>query len=594
MSGSSNGVPYRTRYAGLVAALTLAAVAALVLSTLVPQPAQAKTYYDVPSNSWYHNYIDDVSNLGIMTGYTIGDVETGEFGPEYEVTRGQVATVLYRMSHDDDSATTVGSQYAQSCPYFYDVRGGEYYTAAVNWCYECGYVTGDTGPGGVSVGTFRPDDNITREELATILWRYQGSPSGSVDIYDWPDGYLVSSFATTAVSWAATNGIMTGGIDSTGTWFLPQDNARRGQMAKMISVMLGLSSSTEPEPTPEPDPEPEPEPEPEEPADPQPTDISGASVFVEDQYYTGGALTPQVTVMLGEVALVEGVDYVVTYANNAAVGTATVTVTGIGDYAGTVSGSFNIIEPEPTYEQLEQQIVDAIITDGMTDLDKITAITEYVAENFDYGSGSSASSMLENGSGSCWASTDLIIDLCSLVGIEASWRTANFMIDGSASGHANAIAKVDGTYYVLDAGFSAAKPRPYTVNQEDCGFTMWGKGNSGTGMVLQYDGWGVSDLAIPEYLTNGYTGEAYLVTYLGYAGTSGYPVLDQRSCFYRSDSDVRTVTIPASVEYISEYFFAGETTLTAIYVDPANPYYKSVDGVLYDMSDNLVHWPSQK
>jgi hypothetical protein len=636
----------------------------VAVSLAVSIPANSITSFsDTPAGSWYltpTNYIYWASSNGIMTGYA----GTTLFGPEDPVTRGQVATVLYRASHDDDSATTDPDSYA-TYSRFTDVGAGVYYTAAIEWCADEGIVTGDTDADGNQIGTFRPNDPVTREELATMLWRWQGRASGTVNLNAWPDGSLVSWFARDAVCWAATKGVMTGSVEPNGVFFFPQHNATRAQTAKMLYMIVngadsgsGESSGT---------------------SDGESTggsstiqkkDLSEARVSaISDQTYTGGAIepkptvaldgrtlaegtdyelsyannvnageatvtvtgkgnyqgtktvsftiraasiskatfssipdqpctgseiTPTVTVTMGGKTLTEGTDYTVSYSNNASIGTAYVKISGKGNYSGAKYIKFNIVFENSKYDNMEKEIIAEIITDDMTGKEKVTAIAEYVAKNFDYGNTSSKNAMLDKGYGNCVASTNLIIDLCKQVGIEAKSRSANFGADGSGAGHVNAVAKVDGTYYILDAGYSGNKPRYYKVIEDPEGITAFGIGGSGNAEVIQYDCWGVEDLVIPEYIVNPYTSEQMHVTELG-TTDSGYSSLDSRSFFYRGDySDVKTVTIPASVESISELFFDNETTLTAIYVAPGNTHYKSVDGVLYDMDGNLIHTPSQK
>lgn len=217
------------RLAALAAALVALALA------VAPAPARAASFPDVGAYDWYANYVSWISDAGVMTGYS----DTGLFGPNDPVTRGQVATILYRMETDGDAATYPGGMESQASTTFRDVPSGAYYTAAVEWCYAQGYVTGDTAADGTPAGTFRPEDDITREELAAILWRLEGSQQGTADLSGWPDGGSVSGWARAAVSWAAGAGVMTGSREPSGTYFFPQATATRAQMAKMVCVVLG-------------------------------------------------------------------------------------------------------------------------------------------------------------------------------------------------------------------------------------------------------------------------------------------------------------------------------------------------------------------
>ncbi len=223
------------------AATALALAAALALTAAVLPGARvalaggASYYSDVSAGAWYvteYDYVGYVTDRGFMTGYA----GTTLFGPEDTITRGQVATILYRIAHDDASAPTDPASYATSSS-FYDVPGGLYYTAAINWCAGQGIITGDTDAAGNPTGAFRPEDPVTRQELATMLWRYAGSPKGGADIYQWPDGGDVMGYAVSAVSWAAGSGIMTGSVQPWGTYFYPAGDATRAQAAKMITQL---------------------------------------------------------------------------------------------------------------------------------------------------------------------------------------------------------------------------------------------------------------------------------------------------------------------------------------------------------------------
>lgn len=112
------------------------------------------------------------------------------------------------------------------------------------------------------------------------------------------------------------------------------------------------------------------------------------------------------------------------------------------------------------------EIFREIVTDDMTDYEKLCAITQYTAENFSYTNEHVRYQhwyeMIENGGGDCWANTDMIHMLCDKAGIQ------NIRHDGSlwdgASGHINLIALIDGTYYKAEAGTSGEKPRTFWVS----------------------------------------------------------------------------------------------------------------------------------
>ena len=140
------------------------------------------------------------------------------FKPEESMTRAMLVTVLWRY----EGAPEAGANR------FSDVPDGQWYTAAVAWAAENGIV------GGVGGGKFEPDGNVTREQIATILFRYaqkKGTASaerGSLSAF--PDASSVSSYAREALAWAVAEQIMNG---SDG-WLLPQGDATRAQVAAIL------------------------------------------------------------------------------------------------------------------------------------------------------------------------------------------------------------------------------------------------------------------------------------------------------------------------------------------------------------------------
>lgn len=155
---------------------------------------QAKSFPDVPRDSWYWEYVDYVSNKGIMTGYN-----DGKFGPLNMFLRAEVATTFYKMS---------GSPSVQYRQYFPDVTAQHPMRNGVTWCYEKGIMTGYEN------GYFGPDSGMTREQFATILYRYAKfrgknvSANGNLNAF--PDANKVSSFAVDGMKFAIQYGIISG------------------------------------------------------------------------------------------------------------------------------------------------------------------------------------------------------------------------------------------------------------------------------------------------------------------------------------------------------------------------------------------------
>lgn len=201
------------------------------------QPASNKTlttelFDDVLAGKWYVDGIRYAYNANIMSGYKSKNGQfTGEFGPNDTLTRAQFATMIYRMS---------GEPYVKYKGMFSDVPDGKYYSDAVEWCASAGLITGYTA-GGVPTGQFGPNDNIQRQQLAVILYRYANylgyyTMEGSAELDSFPDGGKVGSYARDALQWCVYWGILTGSKDNaTGiTYLKPDGQATRAECATMI------------------------------------------------------------------------------------------------------------------------------------------------------------------------------------------------------------------------------------------------------------------------------------------------------------------------------------------------------------------------
>lgn len=198
-------------------------------------PASAPaSFKDVPAGTWYQPWVKYASSNGLMTGLKddLGGY-SGYFDPDAQLTRAQVATVLWRAA---------GSP-SQGSSKFPDTVKGSWYDEAVAWCVSAGVVTGYTS--GPDKGCFRPDRAVTREELATMVWRFaktQGIDVSNPDPTKFNatvDHASVSSFAVEPLKWTAAAGIM-GGVDyGNGQYGLePQGTATRAQAAKVFSVLV--------------------------------------------------------------------------------------------------------------------------------------------------------------------------------------------------------------------------------------------------------------------------------------------------------------------------------------------------------------------
>lgn len=280
--------------------------------------------------------------------------------------------------------------------------------------------------------------------------------------------------------------------------------------------------------------------------------VSGRSALVSKE----GIITPRTEVWywkngFGTTSYVEGAETEISYTD----GLTTVRVT-CGDYVKDIS--VNVSSYAGIYvDNKIKSILAKIIKDGMSQLDQYKAVTKWVAENTDYNYNySSANSMLIYGGGDCWASTNTIIALCEPLGINVKQRRGNQDI-GSGSGHMNAIAKIDGKYYVAEAGYVGKKPRSWNVTEKPEGFSLSGS------TIYQYDG-DARDLVIPSEI-NGRT-----ITGFGNGNSSVF-----------SNQEIDTIHLPATITNIGNGAFDGAKGIKEIYVDRDNPAYCVRDGVLY-------------
>ncbi len=172
---------------------------------------QSGSFIDVSDSDWFASSVEYVSGKGIMNGVT-----SDSFAPKQPMTRAMFATVLYRLSGEavDAPAGT-----------FLDVVEDEYYFDAVAWASGKGIV------GGTGDKAFSPDLNITREQLAAMLYRFSSEPSGYVDLSIYDDAGDISEYARKAMQWCVASGILTGKTTCT---LDPKGIATRAEVAAML------------------------------------------------------------------------------------------------------------------------------------------------------------------------------------------------------------------------------------------------------------------------------------------------------------------------------------------------------------------------
>ena len=180
----------------------------------------SKEFNDVADNAWYAGAVDFASSHDLFRG-----VSEDEFAPQSPMTRAMLATVLFRLEDEPEGAVGVN---------FGDVKDDTWYADAVAWASDNGIVNG-TGNG------FEPNANISREQIATMLYRYVnylGIDTGARgDVSKFKDGKEVSSWASDAMAWAVEVGLFKG--DETGS-LNPKADATRAEVATLMERLIGL------------------------------------------------------------------------------------------------------------------------------------------------------------------------------------------------------------------------------------------------------------------------------------------------------------------------------------------------------------------
>lgn len=176
-------------------------------------------FEDVPAVMWYHDVVYEAAVASLMTGY-----DSSHFAPNDSMTRGMVATVLYRMA---------GSPEVEGSSGFEDVPDGYFYSDPITWAVQKGIVTGYKGD---KEGTFGPNDNITREQMCTMVFRYLDwagyDTSDRADLSQFKDADKVNDYAKEPVEFCVAKGIISGAEN--GTMLNPLNNATRAECAKIL------------------------------------------------------------------------------------------------------------------------------------------------------------------------------------------------------------------------------------------------------------------------------------------------------------------------------------------------------------------------
>jgi hypothetical protein len=191
---------------------------ALIVSA-EPANSWSNPFGDVKEGNWYYSAVQYAAQNGLMKG-----TGSNTFSPELVTNRGMIATILCNL---DGSGETEQST-------FKDVKPGAYYANAVAWAQKKGIIAGYGNE------MFGPDDSITREQLAAMLWKYAGSPAAadSKGLASFKDAGEISAYAQNALAWANQEGIING---KGGGLLDPKGQATRAETAQIMQNFLQKS-----------------------------------------------------------------------------------------------------------------------------------------------------------------------------------------------------------------------------------------------------------------------------------------------------------------------------------------------------------------
>lgn len=168
-------------------------------------------FTDTPVDAWFHDAVEEMVSRGLMNG-----VSATEFAPNNTLNRAMVVTVLYREAGEPEAGKST----------FTDIPDGEWYADAVAWAQENGVVNG------VSETEFAPMNAVTREQIATILYRYSCAEAPDATALErFPDADKISDYARDAMAWAVSEGIFSG--DDLGN-LNPTNSATRAEFATIL------------------------------------------------------------------------------------------------------------------------------------------------------------------------------------------------------------------------------------------------------------------------------------------------------------------------------------------------------------------------
>lgn len=185
-----------------------------------PEQPFVNPFRDVTEQDWYYDAVAYTCQRKLMLG-----VAADEFAPSLKMSRAMLVTVLYRLEGSPEASSFDNP--------FADVKSGEWYTDAVCWAAKEGVVKG------MSETSFAPKGDLTREQCATIFYRYAQTKGMDTtargNLTDFPDGGDTSPYAQTPMQWAIGSALIQGTDEGHGTILQPQGTATRAQLATILA-----------------------------------------------------------------------------------------------------------------------------------------------------------------------------------------------------------------------------------------------------------------------------------------------------------------------------------------------------------------------
>lgn len=186
------------------------------------------TFADIKKDDWHYEYVKYVYEKGLMQGTGAG------FEPEGKMTRAMLVTVLHRL----EGAPALSADDSSALSHFADVDPSAYYANAVSWAKQNGIVNG------ITENEFAPDDHITREQMALIIYRYAKMKGLDISAFASLEGFYdtqdISSWALDAIKWAKGAGLVNG-TDKTA--LSPKGSATRAQIAAILMRFCEITAN---------------------------------------------------------------------------------------------------------------------------------------------------------------------------------------------------------------------------------------------------------------------------------------------------------------------------------------------------------------